>query len=261
MFTWPYVVEILTPMRSAEDKVDQLLDRFADRYQRVVASGCGTSIPDNPMGRPRYSGLECFEMTGLKPDPDRVVLNLNTFHSKNELDTILKKAAGLGLRYLLVVRGDGGPLLPRLDPLSVGGTYNIATTMDLLRYVRQEYGDQFITGAAFNPYKKMPFELDRASEKMEAGAQFLITQPVIGRDEHVDSLRTICKNVVVEAWMSTRIDLFYKSVGRVSLGGTERYDPMQNLAELHEAYPDTPVYLAMLNLEQELQEVLPRLKT
>ena len=261
MFTWPYLIEILTPMRSAEDKVDQLLDRFADRFKRVMDAGFAVSIPDNPMGRPRYSGLECFELRGITPDPEKVLLNLNTFHSKDELDKILEKAAALGLRYLLIVRGDGGPQLPRLDPLSVGGTYNIATTMDLLRYIRQEYGDQFCTGAAFNPYKKMPFELDRASEKIEAGAEFIITQPVIGRDRHVDSLYSVCKNVVVEAWMSTRIDLFYKSVGRVTLGETESYDPIQNLAELHEAYPNAAVYLAMLNLEQELQGLLPRLKT
>lgn len=259
MFTWPYLIEILTPARSPEDKVERLLDRFADRYKRVVDSGCAVSIPDNPMGRPRYSAFECFELTGITPDPEKVLLNLNTFHAKDELDKILEKAAELGLRYLLVVRGDGGPLLPRLDPLSVGGTYNIATTMDLLRYIRKEYGDQFSTGAAFNPYKKMPFELERAKDKLEAGAEFMITQPVIGVDQNVDSLRRICKNVVVEAWMSTKIDLFYKSVGRVTLGETESYDPVENLDELHSAYPDTPVYLAMLNFDQQWEETLPRL--
>lgn len=259
MFTWPYLIEILTPARSPEDKVEKLLDRFADRYKRVVDAGCAVSIPDNPMGRPRYSAFECFELRGITPDPEKVLLNLNTFHSKDELDKILDKAAKIGLRYLLVVRGDGGPQLPRLDPLSVGGTYNIATTMDLLRYIHKEYGDQFITGAAFNPYKKMPFELDRAKEKLEAGAEFMITQPVIGVDQHVDSLRRICNNVVVEAWMSAKIDLFYKSVGRVTLGETENYDPVENLDELHTAYPDTPVYLAMLNFDQLWEETLPRL--
>jgi methylenetetrahydrofolate reductase (NADPH) len=259
MFTWPYLIEILTPARSPEDKVASLLDRFSERCRRVIDSGCGISIPDNPMGRPRYSAFECFEATGYWPAPEKIVLNLNTFHSKDELDAILRRAAEFGVRNLLVVRGDGGPKLPRLDPLSVGGTYNIATTMDLLRYIKGEYGDQFATGAAFNPYKPMPFELDRAREKLEAGAEFMITQPLIGKNEDVDSLRRICDDVIVEAWMSTKIELFYKSVGRMTMEEPSSYDPVKNLSELHNAYPDSCVYLSMISFDQDWQLLLPKL--
>jgi hypothetical protein len=41
----------------------------------------------------------------------------------------------MGLKYLLVVRGDGGPNLPKLDPKSIGGGRNVATSPDLLRYI------------------------------------------------------------------------------------------------------------------------------
>ena len=259
MFTWPYLIEILTPAKSSEDKVAGLLDRFANRCQRVLDSGCGISIPDNPMGRPRYSAFECFEATNFWPAPEKIVLNLNTFHSKDELDVILQKAAKVGIRHLLVVRGDGGPKLPRLDPLSVGGTYNIATTMDLLRYIKGEYGDQFVTGAAFNPYKPMPLELDRAREKLTAGADFMITQPLLGKNEDVDSLRLFCDNVIVEAWMSTKIELFYKSVGRMTMEDPDSYDPIKNLNELHHAYPDSCVYLSMVNFDQGWELQLPAL--
>jgi methylenetetrahydrofolate reductase (NADPH) len=259
MFTWPYLIEILTPARSPEDKVAGLLDRFADRCRRVIDSGCGISIPDNPMGRPRYSAFECFEATGYWPAPEKIVLNLNTFHSKDELDAILRRAAEFGIRNLLIVRGDGGPKLPRLDPLSVGGTYNIATTMDLLKYIKAEYGGQFVTGAAFNPYKPMPLELERAREKLEAGADFMITQPLLGKNEDVDSLRRICDDVIVEAWMSTKIELFYKSVGRMTMEEPNSYDPIKNLSELHHAYPDSCVYLSMVSFDQDWQLLLPSL--
>ena len=259
MFTWPYLIEILTPARSPEDQVESLLERFADRCRRVIDSGCGVSIPDNPMGRPRFSAFECFEATDYWPAPEKVVLNLNTFHSKDELDAILRRAADYGVRYLLVVRGDGGPKLPRLDPLSVGGRYNIATTMDLLRYIKGEYGDQFVTGAAFNPYKPMPFELDRAHKKLEAGAKFFITQPLIGKNEDVDGLRHFCDNVIVEAWMSKKIELFYKSVGRMTMEEPDSYDPRQNLRELHDAYPDSCVYLSMISFDQDWRVLLLRL--
>ena len=95
MFTWPYLIEILTPARSPEDKVARLQDRFADRCRRLIDCGCGVSIPDNPMGRPRYSAFECFEATNYWPDPEKVVLNLNTFHSKDELDAILRISRGM----------------------------------------------------------------------------------------------------------------------------------------------------------------------
>jgi methylenetetrahydrofolate reductase (NADPH) len=206
-----------------------------------------------------FSNITRTNMSVCLPDPEKVVLNLNTFHSKNELDAILRRAAEFGVRYLLIVMGDGGPKLPRLDPLSIGGTYNIATTMDLLSYIKGEYGDQFVTGSAFNPYKPMPFELDKAHKKLDAGADFFITQPMIGKNEDVDSLGRICDDVIIEAWMSKKIELFYKSVGRMTMEEPGSYDPLQNLSELHHAYPDSCVYLSMVNFDQDLQVLLPRL--
>ncbi|MFW2368797.1 MAG: methylenetetrahydrofolate reductase [Desulforhopalus sp.] len=259
MLEIPYIIEILTPRRSLEVDIDQLLDRFAERVHLIVEAGCALSIPDNPMGQLRLGALESFQLKGLTFDPERVMMNLNTFHTKDELDALLQKAAEMGLKYILVVRGDGGPDLPRLNPHSIGGSYNITTTMDLLRYINSEFADTFVTGAAFNPYKPMPFELDRAQQKMEAGAQFIVTQPVIGRNEHIDSLDIICENVVVEAWMSTNIELFYKSVGQENIAQAEHYDPLANLSQLHEVYPQHCMYLSMLSFKQDWSKLLPRL--
>ena len=259
MLEIPYIIEVLTPRRSLEGDIDQPLERFAERFQMIMEARCALSIPDNPMGQLRLGALESFELKGLTFDPETVMMNLNTFHAKDELDALLRKAADLGLKYILVVRGDGGPDFPRLDPRSIGGAYNITTTMDLLRYINSRFPDKFITGAAFNPYKPMPFELDRVHQKMEAGALFIVTQPVIGKNEHIDSLCSICENVVVEAWMSTNIDLFYKSVGRERIEHAEHYDPLDNLSQLHQAYPHCCMYLSMLSFKQDWPNMLPRL--
>jgi hypothetical protein len=85
MFNYPYLVELLSPKRSADDQVKDLLDRFSERYQRIIDAGYGISIPDNPMGQPRFGALESIALRGLSVDPEKIVMNLNTFHTKSEL--------------------------------------------------------------------------------------------------------------------------------------------------------------------------------
>ena len=259
MFTFSYLVELLSPKRSAEDKVEGFLDRFAERYRRIIEAGCGMSIPDNPMGQPRLGALESISLRGLSVDPEKVVMNLNTFHTKSELDGMLEKAAKANFKYLLVLRGDGGPLLSKLDPKSIGGKLNVATSIDLIQYINTEFSGQFITGAAFNPYNRMPFELKRMKQKIDAGAKFVVTQPIIGQDENVDKLKDFSIPVVVEAWMSKNIDLLYKSVGKEKDEKAENYDPIANLKALHASYPECCVYLSMLSFKQDWSEILPNI--
>ena len=258
MFEYPYLIELLTPRKDQGEKEQQLLDRFAERFTRVTATGCGVSIPDNPMGQPRISGLEAIERQGLAVDPERLMLNLNTFHPKNELDGLLATALRLGVRYLLVVRGDGGPLLPKLDPKSIGGKFNVATSADLISFINKEYPGQFVTGAAFNHCNPITVELSRLESKAAAGAQFVVTQPVVGEDSRLDQLRTGSLPLVVEAWMSDNLALFSRSVGDDSLENLE-YQPHTNLKELHVHFPDSCIYLSMLDFKEEFERFLPGL--
>jgi methylenetetrahydrofolate reductase (NADPH) len=259
VFNYPYIVELLSPKRSADDQMESMLVRFAERYQRVMAAGLGLSIPDNPMGQPRLGALECIDLCGLSVDPEKIVMNLNTFHTKSSLDELLQKAADVSLKYILIVRGDGGPLLPKIDAESIGGKRSVATSTDLIRYVNHRYPGQFVTGAAFNPYKPMPFEFDRLRQKIDAGAEFVVTQPIIGQNEHVDELESVGVDVVVEAWMSNNIDLLLKSVGRDNTETVEAYNPAKNLEDLHKFYPTCCVYLSMLSFKKNWSDLLPRL--
>jgi methylenetetrahydrofolate reductase (NADPH) len=261
VFNYPYLIELLSPKRSTDNQIEGFLDRFVERYQRVIDTGCGLTIPDNPMGQPRLGALESIDLRGLSVDPEKLVMNLNTFHTKNELDGLLQKATKANLKYILVVRGDGGPLLPKLDPKSIGGKLNVSTSIDLIRYINMEYPDQFITGAAFNPYNHMAFELNRMKQKIEAGAKYVVTQPILGKDENVDRLKDFNIAVVVEAWMSNNIDLLYKSVGKEKDEKAKRYNPIENLKVLHESYPECCVYLSMLSFKQDWRKILPKLST
>jgi methylenetetrahydrofolate reductase (NADPH) len=259
MFEFPYLIEILTPRRSPVAEVEGRLPVFGERYRRILDTGSGVSIPDNPMGRPRLGVLEALAACGLPVHSARTVMNLNTFHSKTELDGLLNAAGEAGIRYLLVVRGDGGPDLSRLAPASIGGRQSVATSMDLLRYIHRAYAGRFVTGAAFNQYNPMPFETDRLQQKIAAGAQFVVTQPVIGRDPVVDALQDCGVPVVVEAWMSANVALLYQSVRKPADERAAAYDPVENLAALHAAYPARCVYLSMLSFKQAWDGILPRL--
>ena len=259
MFNYPYLIELLSPKRSTDDQSEALIDRFAERYRRIIDAGCGVSIPDNPMGQPRLGALESFDLRNLSVDSDKVVMNLNTFHTKSELDGLLQKAAKVNLKYILVVRGDGGPLLPKLEAKSIGGSRSVATSIDLIRYINEEYSDQFITGAAFNPYNPMPFELNRMKQKIETGAKFAVTQPIVGKDKSVEILKDLNIAIVIEAWMSKNIVLLYRSVGKNKDEKVEKYDPVENLKALHEFYPQCSVYLSMLSFKENWQDILPRL--
>jgi len=96
-------------------------------------------------------------------------------------------------------------------------------------------------------------------QKVAAGADYAVTQPIVGGNAGVDELLFLGIPVVVEAWMSKNIDLFNKSVGRQNIDQAEKYDPVGNLKSLHDHYPESCVYLSMLSFKQPWKGVLPRL--
>ena len=259
MIDCDYLVEILTPKKT-DDAIDKTAaNLFAERYYRVIEHEMGISVPDNPMGQPRHSLLEMIAKASLPVVRQRTVMNLNTFHTKEDLDELLKTAAKLGIEYLLIVRGDGGPLLPKLNPKNIGGSKSVVTSIDLIRYINLEYAGVFTTGAVFNQYNSMPLESERLKLKIEAGARFVITQPVIGKDAHVDDLFSFGIPVVVEAWMSKNADLFLKSIRSPDQDLAKGFDPLNNLRLLHKAYPQSCIYLSMLGFKQSWKAVLPKL--
>jgi methylenetetrahydrofolate reductase (NADPH) len=261
MFTSAYLVEILTPKRTDPVEAKDKINLFAERFYRVLDCGLGLSVPDNPMGQPRFSLLEMIEQHGLPVEAQKTVMNLNTFHSKAELDRLLTTAAHLGVTNVLVVRGDGGPKLPKLDAKSIGGNKNVATSIDLIRYINAEYRGKFTTGCAYNQYSPMPFELNRLTEKIAAGARFVITQPVIGKDPNVDALFGYGIPVVIEAWMSKNVELLFRSVRKSGDEKAIEYDPASNLKTLQEAYPDSCIYLSMLGFKKQWHPILPFLRS
>lgn len=183
-----YHVEILPPKQETE-KLEADLEAFAVKFNRVMASGYCACITDNAMGNLAFQGSEMIEELSLVPGDDLVMIHLNTFHTKENLDGILDSCARLGIRNLLVISGDGSDRLPRLSPSDVGAQgVEAVTSVELLRYIERAHPGFFNLGVAFNPYEPEEHEAQKMERKMAAGARFIITQPVIGLHPMVEKL-------------------------------------------------------------------------
>lgn len=242
-------VELQTPKRNSED-IEKDLAVFEDKYRKVVNAGWIVCVTDNPMGLLSYEATETIDLLGLPVHPEQLMVHLNTFHPRKELDAILERFKGLGGKYLLVVSGDGSQRLHRLEPAEIGMEAKTVTSVELLRYIDRECPGRFISGVAFNPYEPQDAELEKMKRKADAGASFIITQPIIGRDERLNALAPFGLPVILDAWMSKKLHLLSECVGHEIPEGTP-YDPMENLRELRRNYPDYGLYLAILGFKTQ----------
>lgn len=253
----PYLIELLTPRQSDPD-FEGRLEVFKERYRRILDHGAVVSIPDNPLGNLHFTAMETVEVLGLPLDPERTLLHLNTFHRKSDLDAFLDAARAAGLKHLLVVSGDGGPRLPKLEPLDLGSTAKAVTSVELLAYIEGRHPGAFECGVAFNQYEPAEHELEKLRRKIASGARFIVTQPVIGADAAISALGSFGLPVWAGAWMSKRVDLLVECVGlgQVDLAA---YDPVANLGTLHRGFPSFGIYLAQLPFRKDWCALLTRI--
>jgi len=251
-----YIIELLTPKQNDEN-FEAKLDEFALRYRKILDHGAVVSICDNPLGNLHFTAMEVVGFLGLPFDADRTLLHLNSFHRREDFDAFLRDARERGIRHVLAVSGDGGPRLPRLEPSELGLTGRTVTSVEILKYIEREHPGWFSCGVAFNQYEPEDSELEKLRRKLDAGAKFVITQPVIAREAAVDVLRGTGVPLFIGAWMSKRIDPLCECVGVKKPDGAQ-YDPAANLARIHEGYPGDGIYLAQLGFKQSWAQLLTR---
>jgi methylenetetrahydrofolate reductase (NADPH) len=259
-----YIIELLTPKQKDIDNIDTKLKTFAERYQRILKLEnrieSMVSIPDNPLGNLHFTAMETLEYLDLIPNPERILLHLNSFHRKQDLDKFLKEAADKSLKYLLIISGDGSPKLPRLEPSQLGIEAKTVTSVELLKYVNREYQNAFITGVAFNQYEQQKSETEKLEKKIEAGAKFITTQPVIWNgsltDSSIEAIKKYNLPVNLGCWMSNNIQLLYECVGIEKMKPLEIYNPMKNLKILHRLHPESSIYLSLLSFKADWEKIL-----
>ena len=246
-----YHVEIIPPKQDSE-KLEADLQLFASKLDRVMNSGFTASITDNAMGLLAFQGHECIEELGLSIHPERVLIHLNTFHTKKNLDEILTSCLRLGIRSLLAISGDGSTRLPKLRPAEIGAEDTLAvTSVELISYIRKRY-PEFQVGVAFNPYEPEEHEFSKLDRKLAAGASFVITQPIIERNAVIDRLLREYAGlpVTLEAWMSKKLYLLSDVVG-YPIPEDAEFDPLATLEALQDMYPQCGFYLSLLGFKTQ----------
>ncbi len=253
-----YRIEIPAVSQSPDNLTDRL-ERFATRYRRILESGHGICLTDNALGKIAFQGHELIEYFELPVLPGRVMVHINTFHTQKELHEILDACARLGVDELLVVSGDGSSRQSRLKPSDVDvPEVMTVTSVELLRYLKRNYGSQFRYGAVFNPYEPPEHEQEKLKRKLAAGAEFIITQPVLEPSPILDELSRIPSvPLYLEAWMSSNIGLLNQCVG-YELPTQSAFDPMETLRRLQHAYPQSDMYLALLNFKTQFDHLMSR---
>lgn len=254
-----YIIELLTPKQKDIDKIDSKLRIFAERYEKILKTESMVSIPDNPLGNLHFTAMETLEYLDLKLNPEKTLLHLNSFHRKQDLDRFLKEAADKSLKYLLIVSGDGSPKLPRLEPSQLGIEAKTVTSVELLEYVNKEYQNAFIIGVAFNQYEPQKNEIEKLEKKIEAGAKFITTQPVLWsgslKDSSIEAIKKYSLPVNLGCWMSNNIQLLYECVGIEKMKPLDIYNPLKNLKILHRLHPESSIYLSLLSFKADWERI------
>ena len=250
----PYWVEVSPPRHTAEN-LTMKLERFSAKYRRAVEAGHAVCLTDNAMGQCAFQGHELIETLRLPTGDDQVMIHLNTFHSMADLRWILDTCVAVGVRRLLVVSGDGSTRLPKLKPSDVGCTTASVTSVELIAFILRTYPGVFTLGAAFNQYEPADHEYGKLRRKLDAGAQFIITQPLIQPNPLVDRIcEELSVPVILEAWMSPKVQLLSDCIG-YDLGCAEGYDPMESLRRLRARYQGSSFYLALLDFKTQFDQL------
>ncbi len=242
----------VTPPKHDSQKFERDLRSFREKYDTFTGDGNVISLTDNAMARLAFQGTEVIEAMDLEVRPDNVLIHLNTFHQKKDLDNILTTARRLGLRNILAVTGDGSDKMHKLLPEELEAPEApVTTSVELIKYIRKHY-PEFTIGVAFNNYEPPESEFAKMDRKLAAGASFIITQPVLGKDEQIDRLLREYPDVpvVTEVWMSKKLSLLSDIMGR-EIPEDYPYDPFETLKTVRETYPQCGNYLAMLSLKNQ----------
>jgi methionine synthase I (cobalamin-dependent)/5,10-methylenetetrahydrofolate reductase len=167
------------------------------------------NVTDSALGRASMSALAvCYQVlgrTGMTVIPHFTTRDRTLMGIQSEL----LGAHSMGLRHILALTGDAPNPVDRLGSSAVFDIDAIGLIKLITKLNRGEdlAGNSiggttdFLIGCAFNPTARdLPIEKDRLSQKLEAGAHFVMTQPVYDLDlvaRTLDHVKDFNANVIL----------------------------------------------------------------
>lgn len=172
-------VELAPPVDDNDQKLLDAAHILKQAHVDVV------TFPDSPSGRTRADSILMAEKvqkeTGLRVMPHLCCRDKNAIAIRGSV----LGAQLNGIKDFLVITGDPVPVMFRQTTRSVFN-FDSVGMMKLLQTMNEEVfsGDKVTYGGAINQNRmNTKFEIDRIKRKMEAGAEFFLTQPVFSREQ------------------------------------------------------------------------------
>lgn len=172
-------VELAPPFHADDEKIMDASNYLKGHLADAV------TLPDSPSGRTRADsvmmGIKVAQRTGICVMPHICCRDKNAIAIRAQL----LGAYMNGIRNLLVITGDPVPVWLRSDIRSV---YNF-DSVGLMKIIRDMNADEFAKdpivygGALSYNRRNMEVEIERIHKKMEAGAEFFLTQPVFTEED------------------------------------------------------------------------------
>lgn len=172
-------VELAPPVDDNDQKLLDAAHTLKQAHVDVV------TFPDSPSGRTRADSILMAEKvqkeTGLRVMPHLCCRDKNAIAIRGSV----LGAQLNGIRDFLVITGDPVPVMFRQTTRSVFN-FDSVGMMKMLQTMNDEVfsADKITYGGAVNQNRlNTRFETDRIKRKMEAGAEFFLTQPVFSKQQ------------------------------------------------------------------------------
>lgn len=172
-----FIVELLPPK---QNDVEKLIDTAA----MLKSSGAETiSFPENPMAQVRMNAIVAAGLVQKKTGLTSIFHYTCRDRNLISLQSDILGACALGLTNVLAVTG---------DPASLGNNPGASSVFDvdsiklvkLIADMKRALKLDMRIGVAFNPnFDDMSGQLQRLKRKIDAGAEFVMTQPMFETDK------------------------------------------------------------------------------
>ena len=136
------------------------------------------SVATNPVAKPRMSAMALCTLLQQKTGRPAILHCTTRDHNRLSLQAMLWGARALGIDTVLIATGDFIALGDRAHTTAVGD-------LDVFALVRMAREANLRTGVVFDPHPEsngLAAAVRRLAVKVEAGAQFAVTQPVYDED-------------------------------------------------------------------------------